>query len=90
MSLSVGTVVPTHRALGVCQLLITITESAFFTEMCISIATAVRLLYWDACHQQICNHGGSQRAGRVADAGLLGLSLSCHRCGCPVLVSSAV
>lgn len=48
MSLSVGTGVPTHRALGVCQPLLTVTKSAFFVEMCISIATAVRLLYWDA------------------------------------------
>lgn len=48
MSLSVGTDVLTRRALGGCQPLITVTRSAFFTEICISIATAVRLLYWDA------------------------------------------
>lgn len=48
MSLSVGTGVPTHRALGVCQPLITVTKSAFFIEMRISIVTAIRLLYWDA------------------------------------------
>lgn len=41
-------------------------------------------------YQQICNHGGSQRAIRVADGGLLGLSLPCHHCGCSVQVSSAV
>lgn len=39
-------------------------------------------------HQQICNHGGSQRAGIVAAGGLLGLSL--HHCGCSVQASSAV
>lgn len=41
-------------------------------------------------HQQICKHGGSQRARRVADGGLLGLSLPYHHCGCSVQVSSAV
>lgn len=96
MSLSVGTGVPTFRAPGGCQPLITVNKSAFFTERCISCFSYQTTVLGCSATNRFVN----MEAAREQVECLMEVSLVCHchativaaLCKCPLLycaVSSA-
>lgn len=74
MSLSVGTGVPTFRAPGGCQPLITVTKSAFFTEMCINYYSYQATVLGCSATKRFVN----MEAAREQVVWLMEISLICH------------